>query len=536
MKIFPSRKEEKIIIVCYNETAMTFLKGRNRMNKRERSIYFFIVVLPAILSIIGCYHFLAERAVEQQREKLEWAATLHRNQLDQFINETKVSMDILAVSTEEEVQTLGKKIQASDKVQTILKRMVGKDPRYGGIYILDFEGNLLIGTNDLLKQYNLRNKPYIKEALLTKDTAVSDEAETLSNNQPVIAIATPVMKDEHVEAILVSHIRLDYLKNIIRMLTPEYSVSIENAKQIPIFAVNERLNSEEIEQTVEYPLAQLPWNLIVKTNKSDENHLLPLTLLFGVAIIVLLHIIFLLVKYMMLKRQTKFERMQQEAQKLELIGTLAASTAHEIRNPLTGIKGLVQLLNEKYNHPEDEFYFDVINKEIGRINQIVSEFLILGKPTAQKIQTVDMREIIFDLNPLIRSEANLYCIEYELTLPEQELWVRVNTDQMKQVLLNLTKNAFEAMEEGGKLSLNVLKGEENCYITIADTGSGITKEDLELIFKPFFTSKENGTGLGLVVCKRIIESFDGVIEVESEFGFGTVVNIILPLQPPCLAE
>lgn len=109
MKIFPSRKEEKIIIVCYNETAMTFLKGRNRMNKRERSIYFFIVVLPAILSIIGCYHFLAERAVEQQREKLEWAATLHRNQLDQFINETKVSMDILAVSTEEEVQTLGKK-------------------------------------------------------------------------------------------------------------------------------------------------------------------------------------------------------------------------------------------------------------------------------------------------------------------------------------------------------------------------------------------------------------------------------------------
>ncbi|GLY10668.1 PAS domain-containing sensor histidine kinase [Pseudobacillus badius] len=506
------------------------------MNKRERWIYFFIVVLPMILSIVGCYHFLDERATEQHRKKLEWAATLHRNQLDQFINETKVSMDILAVSIEEEVHNLDQKKASPNKVQTILKRMAGKDPRYGGIYILDFEGNLLTGTNDLLKQYNLRNKPYIKEALLTKDIAVSSEAETLSNNQPVIAVATPVMKDEHVEAILVSHIRLDYIKNLMRMLTPEYSMSIENAKQIPIFSINEKLGDETSVQTVEYPLAQLPWNLIVTTSESNQKHLFPLTALFGIAIVVLLHIIFLLVKYMMLKRQTKLERMQQEAQKLELIGTLAASTAHEIRNPLTGIKGLVQLLNEKYHHPEDEFYFDVINKEIARINQIVSEFLILGKPTAQKIHTVDMREIIFDLSPLIRSEANLYSIEYELTLPEQEIWVRTNTDQMKQVLLNLTKNAFEAMSKGGQLSLTVLKGKENCYITIADTGPGITKEDLRLIFKPFFTSKEDGTGLGLVVCKRIIESFGGTIEVESESGFGTVVNITLPLQTDQPAE
>ncbi|KAB7707876.1 two-component sensor histidine kinase [Bacillus aerolatus] len=498
------------------------------MNKRERSIYFFIVVLPAILSIIGCYQFLSDRAGEQQHEKLEWVATIHRNQMDQFINETKVSMDILAVSTEEELQNLNK--ARTMKIQTMLKKMAGKDPRYGGIYVLDFEGNLLVGTNDLLKQYNLRDKPYITEALLTKDTAVSDEAETLSNNQPVIAIATPVMNDEHVEAILVSHIRLDYMKNIMRMLTPEHSISIENAKQIPIFSVNEKLETDKTEQIVKYPLAQLPWNLVISTYESNKSNLFPLTLMFGAAIIILLHIVFLLVKYVMLKRQTKLEKMQQEAQKLELIGTLAASTAHEIRNPLTGIKGLVQLLNEKYDNTEDKLYFAVINKEIERINQIVSEFLILGKPTAQRVQTVDIREIIFDLNPLIRSEANLYGIEYNLTLPEQEVWVQLNVDQMKQVLLNLTKNAFEAMPKEGQLSVMILKGEEDCHITIADTGSGIKKEDLDLIFKPFFTSKEDGTGLGLVVCKRIIESFGGMIEIESELGFGAVVNITLPLQ------
>lgn len=502
------------------------------MNKRERKIYIFIVILPAMLAILGCYQFLSDRTAEQQREKLEWAATLHRNQLDQFINETKVSMAILAVSTEEEVQNLKKeKREAPAKLQAILKKMAGKDPRYGGIYLLDFEGNLLTGTNDLLKQYNLRNKPYIKEVLLTKDSAVADEAETLSNNQPVIAIAAPVMNDEHVEAILVSHIRLDYMKNIMRMLTPEYAITVENAKQIPVFSVNEGVDGAQSRQTIQYPLAQLPWNLLITYREADQNSLLPLTLLFGAGVVILLHIIFLLVKYVMLKRQTKMERMQQEAQKLELIGTLAASTAHEIRNPLTGIKGLVQLLNEKYNQPEDELYFNVIHKEIGRINQIVSEFLILGKPTAHRAQTIDIREIIFDLNPLIRSEANLYSIEYELILPEQEIWVRLNIDQMKQVLLNLTKNAFEAMHEGGQLNLTILKGEENCYITIADTGPGIKKDDLDLIFKPFFTSKENGTGLGLVVCKRIVESFGGSIEIESEFGFGTAVNITLPLLP-----
>ncbi|MFK2824824.1 ATP-binding protein [Bacillus sp. B190/17] len=505
------------------------------MDKHERSIYFFIVILPAILAIIGCYHFLADRANEQQREKLEWVATIHRNQMDQFINETKVGMDILAVTIEEELQSLDK-AAAAQKVQVTLKKMAGKDPRYGGIYILDFEGSLLSGTNDLLKQYNLRNKPYIKDALLTKDTAVSDEVETLSNNQPVIAIAAPVMKDEHVEAILVSHIRLDYMKNIMRMLTPEYSISIENAKQIPIFSVNEKLAADEDEQAAKYPLAQLPWNLVISTNDSEQNSLLPLTAMFGAAIFMLLHILFLLVKYVMLKRQTKFERMQQEAQKLELIGTLAAGTAHEIRNPLTGIKGLVQLLNEKYDHPEDELYFTVIDKEINRINQIVSEFLILGKPTAQTMQTVDIREILFDLNPLIRSEANLYSIQYELTLPEQEIWVHINMDQMKQVLLNLTKNAFEAMRKEGQVNVIILMGEEHCHIAISDNGPGIKKEDLEFIFKPFFTSKEDGTGLGLVVCKRIIESFGGTIEIESEFGFGTVVNITLPLYSHQSAE
>jgi two-component system, sporulation sensor kinase D len=238
----------------------------------------------------------------------------------------------------------------------------------------------------------------------------------------------------------------------------------------------------------------------------------------------------------MLKRQTRLERVQIEAQKLELIGTLAAGIAHEIRNPLTGIKGLVQLLSEKYNDPNDHFYFSVINKEIGRINQIVSEFLILGKPTVQKMTYTDIRDVIYDVNPLIYSEANLYNVQYEYTLPEDPMILRCTVDQMKQVILNLTKNALEAMQDGGILRLTVTKANGSCLITITDNGAGIPQENLEKLFTPFFTSKENGTGLGLVVCKRIIESFGGEISIESKLKIGTKVRITLPLQEKAIDE
>ncbi|MBM7647327.1 two-component system, sporulation sensor kinase D [Bacillus ectoiniformans] len=492
-------------------------------NKKTRMIYLAIVIIPTLLSILFFYQVLQDRAEEQRNTHLEWVANIHKNQMDQFISEIKVSLSILAVSAEDQLTDL-------NKVQNTLKKTAGKDPRYGGIYILDFEGNVQTGTNDLLKQYNLRNKPYIKDVLLTKDIVISNEAETLTNNQPVIAIATPVMKEDEVSAILMAHMRLDYMRNIIGLLTPDQHIVFENAKQIPIFTVDGGKEKSSSENSVKYPLSQLPWNIVISDGRMFEKNVMPLTLLFAAIVMVTLHIAFVLLKYVMLKQQTKVEKMQQESQKLELIGTLAAGTAHEIRNPLTGIKGLVQLLNEKYNDPEDEYYYSIINKEIARINQIVSEFLILGKPTAQRIQVIDIRDILSDVSPLISSEANLYSMEFNMVLPDEETLIKINVDQLKQVILNLTKNAFEAMSEGGHLSLVVDKGPAHCQLTISDTGIGIEQDQLELIFKPFYTSKENGTGLGLVVCKRIIDSFDGIIEVDSEEGNGTNIYITLPLH------
>ena len=183
-------------------------------------------------------------------------------------------------------------------------------------------------------------------------------------------------------------------------------------------------------------------------------------------------ILFLLAQYMLLKRQTKLERQQNELQKIELVGTFAASTAHEIRNPLTGIKGLVALLKEKYKDEQDQFYFSVIEQEIERINEIVSEFLILGKPTAIIEQTYDVRTILNEVALIIQSEANLHNIVFHLHLPDHPVHIRCSKDHMKQVVLNITKNAIEAMTSNDTLTIVVktMKHTHNCILQILEKG------------------------------------------------------------------
>lgn len=497
--------------------------------KKQKWIYFWIVMVPSVLAIMLFYRVLLDNERESYNQHIEWIASIHKNQIDQFIGETITGLNILACSLEPMLDDL-------DSVKMILKRTADQDPRYGGIYILDHKGNVITGTNDLLKQYNLRNIDYFKEVLLTKHTVVSNQQERIKDNQHVIAVASPILSNNKVKAVLVAHIQVDYIRNIMKQWTPDQAISFENSQGDTIFTVNKPPEKDKTEKKIRYPLEQLPWNIVLTTDNRYYLNVIRSTIVFSVIPFVFFHILFLVFKYFMLKRQTRLERVQIEAQKLELIGTLAAGIAHEIRNPLTGIKGLVQLLSEKYNDPNDHFYFSVINKEIGRINQIVSEFLILGKPTVQKMTYTDIRDVIYDVNPLIYSEANLYNVQYEYTLPEDPMILRCTVDQMKQVILNLTKNALEAMQDGGILRLTVTKANGSCLITITDNGAGIPQENLEKLFTPFFTSKENGTGLGLVVCKRIIESFGGEISIESKLKIGTKVRITLPLQEKAIDE
>ncbi|MBT2658040.1 PAS domain S-box protein [Bacillus sp. ISL-18] len=225
-------------------------------------------------------------------------------------------------------------------------------------------------------------------------------------------------------------------------------------------------------------------------------------------------------------RKEQTENLLQKSEKLALLGQMAAGIAHEIRNPLTSIKGFIQLF--KAHQIKDE-YFDIVLAELNRINAIVGEFLFLAKPTAAVYLDHDLTVLLNDVVTLISTQTILNNVEiavaYDGNLPK----VSCEENQLKQVFLNLFKNAIEAMPHGGTIEVNVRKkGEGQISIVIKDEGVGIPKERLSTLGEPFYTTKEKGTGLGLMTCYKIIESHHGILDIQSIVNKGTTIEITLP--------
>jgi two-component system, sporulation sensor kinase E len=228
------------------------------------------------------------------------------------------------------------------------------------------------------------------------------------------------------------------------------------------------------------------------------------------------------------------EEQVQRSDRLAMIGQIAAGTAHEIRNPLTSIKGFLQVLNKTFKTKgmDKEFsYTEIMLTEIDRINQLVSEFLLLSKPKNVIFELMDISKVFREILPIIHNEAILHgvVVEYmtEGTLPN----VLGDRELFKQVCLNISKNGIEAMTDGGILTIveRVDIEERKVNIDIHDSGPGIPSFLIDKIFDPFFTTKENGTGLGLSVCQRIVLDLGGTIRVSSK-GFGTTFTISIPFS------
>ncbi|WP_312476134.1 PAS domain S-box protein [Neobacillus sp.] len=225
----------------------------------------------------------------------------------------------------------------------------------------------------------------------------------------------------------------------------------------------------------------------------------------------------------------KTEEQLRRTEKLSVVGELSASVAHEIRNPLTSLKGFVQLLQmEDQKH---QFYYQIMLDELNRINHIVGELLLLAKPQHLKYTRVEIQKLLIDVISLLNTEASLYNVQIESILPEENLMIECESNQIKQLLINVIKNAIEASINGGTVSI-VLEPLKNGHIriTVKDNGCGISKERLEKIGEPFYSSKEKGTGLGLTVSFKIVQSHKGTIRFKSEKNHGTSVEVILPIK------
>ena len=223
--------------------------------------------------------------------------------------------------------------------------------------------------------------------------------------------------------------------------------------------------------------------------------------------------------------------------RLASVGQLAASIAHEIRNPLAAISGALQLLEPKSNALPDEIKLqNIVHREVDRLNLLISDFLNYARPPSPEFKRTNLSELSRDAVLMLKSDPNFSDKIIETLPAADDIYADVDHKQMHQVLWNLLRNALEASMKKGTIFLqfsNVFWDEKKCVaVKISDSGPGISPEIRKKIFEPFVTNKSNGTGLGLAVAHRIVVSHHGHIDVQSNEPKGTVFTITLPISAP----
>jgi signal transduction histidine kinase len=229
--------------------------------------------------------------------------------------------------------------------------------------------------------------------------------------------------------------------------------------------------------------------------------------------------------------QVQLNQQVNRAERLAALGELASSLAHEIKNPLTSIQGFVQMLPERKDDREYvEKTANILRKECRRLDELIDNLHSYAKPQVGQRQKFSLADLIDETVTLIRKQAEKSDVELVLDVPD-ELEVFGDSSKIKQVVMNLSLNSIEAISDRGTLTIQGERTRRNeTRLTIRDTGVGMNEDQLEKIFNPFYTTKEEGTGLGMAITHRIVEDHGGIMNIDSSPGEGTTVEVLLPTE------
>lgn len=247
-----------------------------------------------------------------------------------------------------------------------------------------------------------------------------------------------------------------------------------------------------------------------------------------------------IVNFQDLTELRQMEHQIKQAERLAVVGTLAAGIAHEIRNPLASISGSIELLNEPSAHDTDDdrrALMQIVTREVDRLNTLITDLLAYTNPSPPKIVEFDVADMVRETMQVFRQDRSFSDVELVLTRTSRDRGLLIEGDpaKLRQVLWNLLRNAAEASRDGGEVTVSVLPDADDVEIEVSDNGQGIAPEDLDKVFDPFFTTKSRGSGLGLATCHNIITDLGGTIYVDSEPGSGTRFTIAVPMAPDAAA-
>lgn len=234
--------------------------------------------------------------------------------------------------------------------------------------------------------------------------------------------------------------------------------------------------------------------------------------------------------YRIIRREEQHKLEMAHRESLAQLGEMGAMLAHEIRNPLSGIKGYAQVIEK---HPRDERnggFAQRIVSETLRLETLVSALLAYAKSDREPMLTLNLSTVVAHAAALLQPEAEQLKIKFICEYQENIL-IYGNWDRLTQVLLNVVKNAIQSMPDGGTVRITACKDSKHAIVNVSDSGHGISLEDMTRVFEPFFTTKARGTGLGLALCRKIVEEHGGKITVQSIVGEGTSVSVAIPIRP-----
>ncbi|MEL3972735.1 ATP-binding protein [Rossellomorea oryzaecorticis] len=225
----------------------------------------------------------------------------------------------------------------------------------------------------------------------------------------------------------------------------------------------------------------------------------------------------------MLRKLMTMRRLSIQNEKLQVVGQLAASISHEVRNPLTSSKGYLQLMRDEKDQVSQKRFIDLSLKGIDQANHVIEDYLTFANSTPDRVEQIDVKESILELIQLMEPAAFYHQVKMKTELVNC-IFVKGQKRSFKQCMMNIMKNSIESMPAGGELNIKMIT-EKHLIISISDTGLGMTKEQVNRFGEPFFTTKDEGTGLGIMAACIIVNSMKGKIQVKSEVNRGTTVYI-----------